>query len=155
MAELTEYVARLHTCGFGVDSISMFDLDIKVGWALLLTLFSILTMVGSLYLAFKLLVGIPADYFQNPEKPTIASDDKSKSVPCKIVRNALGCILVAAGIAMLVLPGQGLLTIFAGLLIMDFPGKYRIERRMGTIPGLLKVVNAVRRKAGHDPLHIP
>jgi hypothetical protein len=131
----------------------MFDFDVKIGWALFLGAFSILTMVGSVFLAFKVVMRIPSDYFKDEKTPSTALGGTSCSK--RTLWNVLGCVLVVAGIAMLVLPGQGLLTIFAGLLIMDFPGKYRIERRLASIPGLLKVVNAIRRKAGGDPLLPP
>lgn len=44
------------------------------------------------------------------------------------LRNVLGAILLVAGIAMLVLPGQGVPTILISLGLMNFPGKYRLER---------------------------
>ena len=38
---------------------------------------------------------------------------------------------------MLVLPGQGILTILMGLFLMNFPGKYRLERKVVTLPQVL------------------
>ena len=43
-----------------------------------------------------------------------------------IARNVVGAIVVLAGLIMLVTPGQGILTIIAGLAIMDFPGRDRL-----------------------------
>jgi len=69
-------------------------------------------------------------------------------------KNALGAVFVLAGIAMLVLPGQGLLTILIGLLLLDFPGKRKLERRLIDRPGLLKFVNGMRQKRGRPPFDL-
>ena len=34
------------------------------------------------------------------------------------------------GILMLVLPGQGLLTILVGLMLSDYPGKFKLEKEL-------------------------
>ena len=60
--------------------------------------------------------------------------------------------LFAAGIAMLVLPGQGILTMLLGFILVDLPGKYRFERWLVTRPLALRSINLLRRRAGHDPL---
>ena len=67
-------------------------------------------------------------------------------------RNALGAVLLAAGIAMLVLPGQGLLTILLGLMLVDFPGKRRAERALVARPNVFEALNWLRAKAGRPPL---
>ncbi len=64
------------------------------------------------------------------------------------LKNALGVVLVLAGVAMLVLPGQGLLTLAAAMLLLDFPGKRRVERRVLGSPRVLGRVNALRRRFG-------
>ena len=71
-----------------------------------------------------------------------------------IGKNLLGGLLVLSGIAMLVLPGQGLLTIAMGLLLMDFPGKHRLERRIVRTRPVLRSINWLRRKAHKNPLKI-
>mgnify|MGYP005656431805 FL=1 len=55
---------------------------------------------------------------------------------------------------MLVLPGQGLFTIFIGLILSNYPGKYRLERKLIAIPSILKTVNWLRKKSNKDPLEI-
>jgi hypothetical protein len=67
-------------------------------------------------------------------------------------KNLLGYLLIAAGIAMLVLPGQGVLTILLGFILVDLPGKYRFERWLVTRPLVLRSINRLRRRAGRDPL---
>jgi hypothetical protein len=53
---------------------------------------------------------------------------------------------------MLVLPGQGLLTLIVGVLMMNFPGKRRLQRRVLAIPAVLNAVNALRKRTGEPPL---
>jgi len=72
-----------------------------------------------------------------------------------ILKNLLGLILVVAGIAMLALPGQGLLTIFLGLFVMNFPGKRALEVLFLRIPGILKRINWIRSKANQPALKLP
>jgi len=60
--------------------------------------------------------------------------------------------MALAGIAMLVLPGQGILAILGGIELMDFPGKYRLERWIVSRPAVLRSVNWLRRRMGRPPL---
>ena len=68
-----------------------------------------------------------------------------------VARNVFGWLFVAAGIAMLVLPGQGLLSILAGLVLVDFPGKRRFERRLLANHVVRDAMNWLRRRAGRPP----
>ena len=55
---------------------------------------------------------------------------------------------------MLVLPGQGLFTIFIGLILSNYPGKYKLERKLISIPSIFKMVNWLRDKSKKPPLDI-
>jgi hypothetical protein len=70
----------------------------------------------------------------------------------RLGRNVLGCALVAAGIAMLVLPGQGILTILVGVMLLDFLGKPRLQRWLVARRPVLRTINGLRRRAGQAPL---
>nr|WP_206063674.1 hypothetical protein [Oceanimonas sp. MB9] len=54
--------------------------------------------------------------------------------------------------SLLVLPGQGLLTILIALVLLSFPGKYRLERRLFMVPTVRNTVNWLRRRAERPPL---
>ena len=56
------------------------------------------------------------------------------------------------GVLMLVLPGQGVLTILIGLTLLDFPGKRRFVRRLLMRPRVFRVINRLRRRFGRPPL---
>ena len=64
-----------------------------------------------------------------------------------ITKNLFGLLLIAAGIVMLVLPGQGLLTILAGLMVMNFPGKYRLELWLVGHKSIARSINWIRCRA--------
>ena len=59
------------------------------------------------------------------------------------------------GIAMLVLPGQGIITILFGLSIVDLRIKRRVLRWLLERPAIEKSVQRLREKAGQPPLVIP
>ena len=48
---------------------------------------------------------------------------------------------------MLVLPGQGLLTIVTGLLLINYPGKYKLEQKLVACLLFLEALNWIRVKA--------
>jgi hypothetical protein len=67
----------------------------------------------------------------------------------------IGPALIALGIAMLVLPGQGLLTILVGLGILDLPFKHRLVGRLLSNPKVHGAIDKLRRKAGRGSLELP
>ena len=71
-----------------------------------------------------------------------------------VIKNLLGLILLAGGFLMLFIPGQGLLTIFMGIVLIDYPKKYAFERKLVTIPAVLKGLNWLRKKADKPPLNV-
>ena len=108
-------------------------------------------------IALPWLVGlIPEDYFFNATTdPQNANEDNFfYKLVMKIGKNALGLVLLAGGVLMLFLPGQGLLTIFMGAVLIDYPKKKLIERRLIKIGFILKGLNWVRIKGGHSSLKL-
>jgi hypothetical protein len=72
-----------------------------------------------------------------------------------VAKNLCGVVLILAGIVMLVLPGQGILTILVGLICVDFPGKFAFERWAIRRRGVIHSINWLRKKAGREPLMSP
>jgi len=70
------------------------------------------------------------------------------------VKNVVGYLLLFSGFLMLFLPGQGILTMLAGLLLMDYPGKFQLERKIALSPAVLSKLNWLREKANQPPLKI-
>ncbi|MEX0613956.1 MAG: PGPGW domain-containing protein [Pirellulales bacterium] len=103
------------------------------------------------------IVRLPADYFTRERRRPLASWEKYPMLRLLllIVKNALGIVLVIAGLLMLVVPGQGLLTLAVGLVLLDFPGKFRLERWLATRPSVWRSLNWLRKRAGRKPLKKP
>jgi hypothetical protein len=73
----------------------------------------------------------------------------------RIALNAIGALLVALGVAMLVLPGQGILTMIAGITLLDIPLKRRILRRLMLMPKVKIAIDGMRARVGRGPLIPP
>ncbi|WP_202904993.1 hypothetical protein [Neptunomonas antarctica] len=67
------------------------------------------------------------------------------------VKILLGMVLLVAGIAMLILPGQGLITMVVGLSLIPFPGKRRLELFLLSRKAVRSSLNWIRIKADKDP----
>ena len=119
-----------------------------------LTAASIVVFVGSIILVPFLIVRIPSDYFARGKDHRKLWADQHSVVrgALMIAKNLLGYIFVVAGILMLVLPGQGLLTILVGIMFLDFRGKYQLERWIVSRRPVLRSINWIRRRAGREPL---
>ncbi len=124
------------------------------GLLLWLFVFSIVSLVLVALLLPVVVLRLPADYFVREHKVGGHGRRGWLDWLWHLGKNLLGALFVLAGIAMLVLPGQGLLTIVIGLLLLDFPGKRRIERRLLGQPRVLAVINGLRQKRGKPPLQM-
>lgn len=111
-----------------------------------LGVFSVVAIVASVLLVPRFLAKLPTGYLRDGEAP------QPSSMPLKVLRNVAGALLVVLGVLMLVLPGQGLLTLLVGLLLVDFPGKHGLLVRLLSKPKVLSVVNRLRVQRGAPPL---
>jgi len=103
--------------------------------------------VGTIIAVPIFLVKVPDDYFTRPRPPS--------SFFAKALRLTLGIGLIILGIVMLLLPGQGVLTILVGLGILEAPLKDRIIARILRHPTVHAAVDKIRRKHGKGSLEIP
>lgn len=122
-------------------------------WVVWMLAVSALTFFGSLIAVPLLVVTMDARYF-------IRDSDGGVSLhPLlllrRVMKNIFGWLLLLAGIAMLVLPGQGLLTIALGVCLVDFPGKRSVELRIVRIRNVRRSINWIRKKADRPPLVLP
>ena len=65
-----------------------------------------------------------------------------------IVKNVLGLIFLMTGFILLFVPGQGILTMIAGMILLDFPGKHRMINRLARGDRIRRGLNWIRRKTG-------
>lgn len=119
----------------------------------LLGLLSVVTFVGSLVAVPWLIGRMRADYFLTHWQVVQARHRRHPALALTVflARNTLGLLLVAAGLAMLFLPGQGLLTVLIGVSVMDFPGKRGLLQRLVRGPKVQGALNWIRRKRGKEP----
>lgn len=124
-------------------------------WALGIS--SVLMFVGSLILIPLLITRMPADYFTRDHRPEDSFFGRHPLMRLigLIIKNTFGVIFVIAGLAMLALPGQGILTILIGISLMNFPGKRKLELRIIGQHTIYKAVNWIRAKAHKPPLQLP
>ena len=118
---------------------------------------SIITFVATLLIVPFVLVRLPSDYFVRNERVPLDLPLRHPviRVTLLVLKNLLGGVLLLGGIAMLVLPGQGLLTMLLGLSLLNFPGKFWLERKLIQRRAVHRAVNWIRRKGGREPIIIP
>jgi hypothetical protein len=125
---------------------------VLVGFGLFLATFTI-----SLLMVSFVLVKIPPTYF-NPEHNREFMVGKPWLVRWGglILKNIVGAILVALGIIMSLpgVPGQGILTILLGLVMLDIPGKRPLETRIVRRPAVLSSINKLRARFDKPPLDV-
>lgn len=117
---------------------------------------SLVTFVASLLVLPWMVSKIPEDYFLHSRRHPTKMKQQHPVIRLTLLlaKNLLGLVLLCGGLLMLFLPGQGLLTIAVGLLLLDYPGKYNLERRIVAQPRILDTLNWLRAKANHPPIKV-
>lgn len=118
---------------------------------------SLLMFVVTLVVFPLVIIFLPEDYFIRDQRDPAHQKRQHPAVwlTLTILKNILGVVLIFVGAAMLVLPGQGLLAMLLGATLVNFPGKYALERRLVTRPAVARTLNKIRKSAGRDQLKIP
>ena len=100
---------------------------------------------------------LPEDYFVTDKREPARQNRKNPVLWAlvSLFKNLVGILLILVGIAMLVLPGQGTVTILIGLAITNFPGKFKLERKIASQPAVGKTLNKIRELTGVPPLRMP
>jgi hypothetical protein len=107
----------------------------------------LISLIGSALVVGVVLVKIPANYFSSHYQADFLPNSRW------LTRwGVVGLILVLAGIVMLIGPGQGILTILIGLILMDIPGKRPIEAKIIKRPVILAAANDLRARYNRPPL---
>ncbi|MFN2501959.1 MAG: hypothetical protein ABR530_08110 [Pyrinomonadaceae bacterium] len=115
--------------------------------------------LGSLTLSFAaiavVMVKIPANYFSShythdflPNSPWLVRWG------AVILKNMVGVLLILLGIVLSLpgIPGQGILTILLGLIMLDIPGKRPLEAQIIARPTVLAAINNLRARYGKPRL---
>jgi hypothetical protein len=124
--------------------------SVLLGAALFLVSFTM-----SLAIVSFIMVRIPADYFHK-DRPRELWSGRHPAVRFLGVfaKNVLGVVLVVLGILMSIpgVPGQGVLTILLGIMLLDFPGKRALEHKLVSRPQVLNAINKLRHRFGRPKL---
>ncbi|MBA4191679.1 MAG: hypothetical protein C0467_27175 [Planctomycetaceae bacterium] len=143
MSELPEWLQSLLPPGW-------------TGWhvAVATVALAVTSAIVSIVVIGYVLSQLPADYFVNPAARGPIKRHPVVRVVLAVVRNFFGWLLIALGGVMSLpgVPGQGVLTILMGVMLVDFPGKNRAERWLLTRRGVLAGVNKIRARLGKAPL---
>ena len=117
--------------------------------------------LGSLALSFGaiaiVMVKVPKNYFSTHYKRDfLPGSSFVVRWGAVIAKNIFGVFLVILGILLSLpgVPGQGILTILLGLIMLDIPGKRPLEARIIKRPAVLSAINNLRAKYGKDPLEV-
>ncbi|HEX8338256.1 MAG TPA: hypothetical protein VF621_16175 [Pyrinomonadaceae bacterium] len=116
---------------------------------------SVVTFALSLAVVTVVLVKLPANYFHSShDREFLVHRHPVLRALGIVAKNLLGLLLVGAGIVMSLpgVPGQGVLTILLGIMLLDFPGKRALETRIVSRPRVRQAVNALRERFGKPPL---
>jgi len=92
---------------------------------------------------------IPEDYFIHEKRQADNWDKYSSKTRIVIIitKNFIGIAMLISGLLLLILPGQGLLTMIIGLLLIDYPRKFQLEQKIISIPSVFRSLNWFRAKA--------
>lgn len=118
----------------------------KLAWILTAIAVSALTLLT----ARQFLLYLPADHF--------CADGRRDVLPAKRwAKRIAGVALIVLGILLALpgIPGQGLLLVLIGLMLLDAPLLRRLELRLLRVPMVHRSVNKLRVNAGKPPLQLP
>jgi hypothetical protein len=115
----------------------------------------ILSFSVSLAMIALVMVKIPENYFSSHyQRDFLPGSPFLVRWGAVILKNVLGVILILIGIILSLpgVPGQGLLTILLGLIMLDIPGKRPLEAKIIQRPAVLAAINNLRAKYKKPPL---
>ena len=101
------------------------------------------------------MVNIPENYFSTHYKQDFLPNSSwAVRWGAVILKNLLGVFLIILGLALSLpgVPGQGIITILLGLIMLDIPGKRPLEARIISRPKVFSAVNRLRARFGKPPI---
>ena len=118
---------------------------------------SLLSLALSFGIAAYALVHAPADRFVRGPGPWLPEHSPPVRLLLRGLRNLAGLLLIVLGLLLSLpgVPGQGLLTVLAGLLLAELPGKERLLRRLIRIRAVHQTIDRLRARFGRAPLVRP
>jgi len=135
------------------------DIIGNITWrsALIGALIFLVTFIVNLAIVTFILVKLPTDYFKKNRKTEFWAGPRPAVHAAKVIgKNLLGVLLVAIGIVLSLpgVPGQGLLTVLLGVMLVDFPGKRTVEQKLLKRPAITNGITRLRAKFGKPQLEL-
>jgi len=124
----------------------------KVLWGLVLYLG---TFIGSTVVVAWLVIRLPATYFCDAYPRDVWGERRPVlRWTGLLLKNLLGILLIVLGgiMSLPIIPGPGILTLVLGVILLDFPGKRRLEQWLVRRATVLKAMNRLRQRYGKPPL---
>ena len=115
----------------------------------------LVTFTFSLAVTAYILVKLPATYFHHDhDRDFWVERHRALRWSGIVAKNIFGLVLVLLGLVMSLpgVPGQGVLTILLGVMLLDFPGKRRLERKLVCRPKVRRAIDRIRARFGKPPL---
>lgn len=137
------------------DQISDFVLAITWQSVVIGVLIFLGSFLFNLGIVSIILVKLPADHFSKNRQTEFWSGPRPALNAARVIgKNILGLLLVALGVVLSLpgVPGQGLLTILLGVMLLDFPGRDRLEQKLLGKPSIVNTINRLRGRFGKPPL---
>src|SRR3954452_22739936 len=139
------------------DSLS--DLFLALTWRKVLigAAIFLVSFFANLGIVTLILVKLPADHFSKSRKTKFWSGPRPRLHAAKVIgKNIAGLLLVALGVVLSLpgVPGQGLLTVLLGIMLLDFPGRHRLEQKLLIKPSIVNSINKLRGRFGKKALEL-
>jgi uncharacterized membrane protein len=124
-------------------------------YLLLAVVWFVVAQLISCAISVVVLVEMPYDYFRTSgTQGALHAGENLVGRARRVLKNVLGSMLVLVGaiLSIPIIPGPGFLIAAAGLLLLDFPGKRRMLRKLLNKPAALRSINRLRRAFARAPL---
>lgn len=115
----------------------------------------LVSLLASMAVVTFVLVRLPEDYLERTESPPFLPGSPAwLRATARVGKNVLGAALLVLGLVLSLpgVPGQGVLTMMIGVMLLDVPGKRRLEQRVLATPKVHAAVNRVRARFRRPPL---
>lgn len=117
----------------------------------------LVSFFANLGIVSLILVKLPADHFSKSRKTKFWAGSRPWLHAAKVIgKNIAGILLVALGVVLSLpgVPGQGLLTVLLGIMLLDFPGRHRLEQKLLSKPSIVNTINKLRGRFSKPPLEL-
>ena len=115
----------------------------------------LLSLAASTLAIAIVMVKIPANYFSSHySQDFLPNSSWLVRWGAVAAKNIAGVLLILLGILLSLpgVPGQGILTILLGLIMLDIPGKRPLEARIIKRPAVFSTINNLRARWDKPPL---